>query len=305
MSEKKELAKVGIAGYLNLPAVKENIEGTLGKEKAASLISDVVACVQTTPALAKCTNNSILSAALVAKSINLPLTPQLGYAWLVPYSSQKEFTGEDGKKVKRWVDEAQFQMGYKGYIQLALRSNNYRKLIATDVRKGEIQGYDPFEDHYTLQGCEDFEKRIAKDEKGNWVLPIIGYYAKFELANGFVKEMFMNAEDMKKYSLKYSKAYRSDIDKHTSYSFWSKNFEDMAKKTMLRQLLGKWGLLTAELEKAYVSDMAVIDEDGNPDYVDNKPDDAPPVENPMADVLRGEVIEDAEFEELSKDAPFK
>lgn len=299
--EKKEITTVGIAGYLNTPAVKENIEGVLGKDKALSLISDVVSCVQATQGLAKCTNKSILNAALVAKAINLPLTPQLGYAWLVPYTSKKEINGQ-----KQYVDEAQFQIGYKGYVQLALRSEKMRKLIATDVRKGEIQGYDPFEDHYIMQGLDDFEKRIAKDDKGNWVIPIIGYYAKFELNNGFVKEMFMNAEDMKKYALKYSKAYRSDVDKHTSFSFWSKNFEDMAKKTMLRQLLGKWGLLTPELEKAYVSDMAVIDEDGNPDYVDNKPDESDPAPNPFKqeEITEDNVI-DAEFEEVVKDAPFK
>lgn len=285
---------------MNTPAVKENIEGVLGKEKALSLISDVVSCVQGTPALAKCTNKSILNAALVAKSINLPLTPQLGYAWLVPYSSKKEINGK-----KQYIDEAQFQIGYKGYIQLALRSEKMKKLIATDVRKGEIQGYDPFDDHYIMQGLDDFEKRIAKDDKGNWVVPIIGYYAKFELTNGFTKEMFMNAEDMKKFATKYSKSYRSDIEKHNSFSYWTNNFDDMAKKTMLRQLLGKWGLLTPELEKAYVSDMAVIDDEGRPDYVDNKPDESEPAPNPFKEEITEEVVIDAEFEEVAKSAPFK
>lgn len=295
MADKKEVATIGIAGYLNTPAVKENIEGVLGKERALSLVSDVVACVQSTPTLAQCTNKSILNAALLAKSINLPLTPQLGYAWLVPYDSKKEIDGR-----KQYVKEAQFQIGYKGYVQLALRSNNFKKLIATDVRKGEMLGYDPFEDHYNLKGIDDFEKRIAKDDKGEWIVPIIGYYAKMELMNGLVKEMFMSAEDMKKHATTYSKSYKSDLEKRNSYSFWSKNYDDMAKKTMLRQLLGKWGLLTPDLEKAFISDMAVIDEDGNPDYVDNKPEESEPVVNPFK-----EDIVDADFEELSKDAPFR
>lgn len=298
--DKKEIttAKVGIATYLNIPAVKENIEGTLGKERALSLISDVVACVQATPTLAKCTNTSILSASLVAKSINLPLTPQLGYAWLVPYDTSKIVDGQ-----KTFITEAQFQIGYKGYIQLALRSEKFKKLIATDVRKGEMVGYDPFEDTYEMdKNAVEFEKRTAKDDKGNWIVPVIGYYAKFELVGGLVKEMYMSIEDMKKYATMYSKSYRSDINKHTAYSFWSKNFDDMAKKTMLRQLLGKWGLLTADLQKAYVSDYGVIDEDGNPDYVDNKPDEPEPVVNPLADVV---TIEEAEVEEITRDTPFK
>jgi len=263
LAEKKK----GIASYLSSPAVRENIVSVIGEKNVEPFVSDLVACVQNNETLGKCTNASIFSAALLAKSINLPLTPQLGYAYLVPFDNKKQVDGHT-----EYIKEAQFQMGYKGYVQLALRSNNYRKLIATDVRKGEITGYDVFNDTYELKAI-DFEKRIAKDDKGNWLIPIMGYYAKMEMVNGFTKEMFISADDMQNYAQKYSKAYRSDINRHTSYSFWTTKFEDMAKKTMLRQLLGKWGLLTPELEKAYKSDMAVIDEDGKIDYVDNKPDD--------------------------------
>lgn len=274
-----EVAVQGIASFLATPAIKENIESVVGKEYATQFISDVVACVQNTPTLSLCTNRSILSAALMAKSINLPLTPQLGYAYLVPYDNKKQIDGQT-----KWVKEAQFQMGYKGYIQLALRSGRYKKLFATDVRRGEVIGFNPFEDMFDLEPVP-FEKRTAKDDKGNYIVPVIGYYTKFELMNGFVKELYMTYEDMFAYAKQYSKAYRSDIQKHTSYSFWTTKFEDMAKKTMLRQLLGKWGLLTPELEKAYACDMAVIDEDGNPQYVDNQPDDTEPTVNPMADVV--------------------
>lgn len=277
-------SKVGITTYLTSPAVKENITNVLGKDHVDAFVADVVACVQNNKELSNCNNNSIFSAALLSKSINLPLTPQLGYAYLVPYNCKKQV---DGKTV--WEKEAIFQMGWKGYVQLALRSNNYKKLLATDVRKGEITGYNPFEDRYDITPLE-FEKRTAKDDKGNYLIPIIGYYAKMEMVNGFMKEMYMSHEDMLAYADKYSKSYREDKSKHTTYSFWTTKFEDMAKKTMLRQLLGKWGLLTAELEKAYTHDMAVIDEDGNPNYVDNKPDDAEPVVNPFTT----EVVIDAE-----------
>lgn len=285
MAEKNEVAVQGIAGFLATPAIKENIESVVGKEHATQFISDVVSCVQNNNTLAVCTNKSILSGALLAKAINLPLTPQLGYAYLVPFDNKKQIDGQT-----KWVKEAQFQMGYKGYVQLALRSGRYKKLFATDVRKGEVVNFNPFEDTFELSPVE-FEKRTAKDDKGNFIVPVIGYYAKFELMNGFVKELYMTHEDMLEYAKKYSKAYRSDMQKRTSYSFWTTKFEDMAKKTMLRQLLGKWGLLTPEMEKAYTCDMAVIDEDGNPQYVDNQPDDTEPAENPMADVIEADYKE--------------
>lgn len=290
-----ELVVQGISAYLAKPAIRENIESVIGKEHATAFISDVVACVQQTPALAKCTNKSILSAGLVAKSINLPLTPQLGYCYMVPYDNKK-VVEVDGRKQTTYIKEAQFQMGYKGYVQLALRSGSYRKLLATDVRKGEVVEQNPFDDYWTMVAIP-FEKRKEKNDKGEWMVPIIGYYAKYELNNGFVKDLYMSAEDMKAFAIKYSKAYRSDMDKHTTYSFWTTKYEDMAKKTVLRQLLSKWGLLTPELQKAYECDMAVIDENGNPEYVDNKPDDTEPTVNPM-----GDVIEDADFREITAQA---
>ena len=274
-----------ITAYLSIPEVRESIVNVLGKDHVDSFVSDVVACVQNNKTLAECTNKSIFSAALLSKSINLPLTPQLGYAYLVPFDNKHQVNGHT-----EYIKEAVFQMGWKGYVQLALRSNNFRKLIATDVRKGEINGYNPFDDKYEITPI-DFEKRTAKDDKGHYLIPIIGYYAKLEMVNGFIKEMYMSHEDMLEYAKKYSKGYRNDLNKHTSYSFWTTKFEDMAKKTMLRQLLGKYGLLTVELEQAYTHDMAIEREDGTLDYIDNKPDDPEPVVNPFKDVVDAEVVE--------------
>ena len=290
---KNEVAvkETGITAFLSSPAVRENITNVLGKDHVDSFVSDVVACVQNNEVLAKCTNKSIFSAALLARSINLPLTPQLGYAYLVPYDNKRQVDGHT-----EYLKEATFQMGWKGYVQLALRSNNYKKLVATDVRKGEINGFNPFDDCYEITPLE-FEKRNAKDDKGNYIVPIIGYYAKMVMVNGFTKELFVTQEDMLAFATKYSKAYRNDLNKHTQYSFWTTKFEDMAKKTMLRQLLGKWGLLTSELETAYTHDMAVIGDEGEIDYVDNKPDDPEPVVNPFKEeVEEAEVVEVSEIE---------
>ena len=274
-----------ITSYLSIPEVRESIINVLGKDHVDSFVSDVVACVQNNKTLAECTNKSIFSAALLSKSINLPLTPQLGYAYLVPFDNKHQVNGHT-----EYIKEAVFQMGWKGYVQLALRSNNFRKLIATDVRKGEINGYNPFDDKYEITPIE-FEKRTAKDDKGRYLIPIIGYYAKLEMVNGFIKEMYMSHEDMLEYAKRYSKGYRNDLNKHTSYSFWTTKFEDMAKKTMLRQLLGKYGLLTVELERAYTHDMAIERDDGTLDYIDNKPDDSEPVVNPFKEVENAEVVE--------------
>lgn len=288
-----------ITSYLSTPEVRESIVNVLGKDHVDSFVSDVVACVQNNNTLAECTNKSIFSAALLSKSINLPLTPQLGYAYLVPFDNKHQVNGKT-----EYVKEAVFQMGWKGYVQLALRSNNFRKLIATDVRKGEINGYNPFDDKYEITPIE-FEKRTAKDDKGHYLIPIIGYYAKLEMVNGFIKEMYMSHEDMLEYAKRYSKGYRSDLNKHTSYSFWTTKFEDMAKKTMLRQLLGKYGLLTVELEQAYTHDMAIERDDGTLDYIDNKPDDSEPVVNPFKEVVDAEVVEIPEDLEAEAKGVFK
>jgi len=299
MANEMVVKKKNITAYLSTPEVRESIVNVLGKDHVDSFVSDVVACVQNNNTLAECTNKSIFAAALLSKSINLPLTPQLGYAYLVPFDNKHQVNGHT-----EYIKEAVFQMGWKGYVQLALRSNNFKKLIATDVRKGEINGYNPFDDKYEITPI-DFEKRTAKDDKGHYLVPIIGYYAKLEMVNGFVKEMYMSHEDMLEYAKKYSKGYRNDLNKHTAYSFWTTKFEDMAKKTMLRQLLGKYGLLTVELEQAYTHDMAIEREDGTLDYIDNKPDDSEPVVNPFKDVVDADVVEIPEDLEEEAKAVFK
>lgn len=283
-----------IADYLAQPVVKDQIINVLGEKEATAFVSDVVACVQNNPQLSQCTYGSIFSGALIAKTIGLPLTPTLGYAYLVPFDNRKK----DGSYVK----EAQYQMGYKGYVQLALRSGQYRKLVATDVREGEILEYDAFNDCYKTAQIP-FKERIEKTKDGKWKIPIIGYYGKMELLNGFTKELFISLPDMVKHAQDYSKAYRRDIEKHTSFSYWTTKFDDMANKTIVRQLLGKWGLLTPELQKAYESDMGVIGENGEITYVDNMPDDKRETLNPMAD--EEEVVIDSTAIDIEMPENFK
>lgn len=258
-------AKTGITSYLSNERVREQIVNVVGEKNATRFISSVVSSVQTNANLQRCTNASIFSAALLGESLQLTPSPQLGQFYMVPYENSKAVIDQNtGKEVKVKVMEAQFQIGYKGYIQLAIRSGQYRKIVVSDVRQGEVGFYNPITEEFGMNPVLDMKKRQE--------LPIIGYYGMFELTNGFRKELYWPREQMEKHAETYSKGYASDIRKHTSYTFWTKNFDAMAKKTLIRQLISKWGIMSVEMQKAYEADMGVLDEDGTVRYVDNEQD---------------------------------
>lgn len=242
--------KTGITTYLSNEAVKKNIMSVIGEKGTQKFISSVVSAVQANPALAECSNSSILSAALLGESLNLTPSPQMGQFYLVPYQDKERGS------------QAQFQIGYKGYIQLAVRSGQYRKIVASEVKDGEIVSYNPITEEFTLKPILDMKTRES--------LPTVGYYAMFELTNGFRKELYWSREQMESHARRYSRGYARDLQKHTAYTFWSKDFSGMAKKTLLRQLISKWGIMSIEMEKGFAGDMGVINEDGTVDYIDNK-----------------------------------
>ena len=255
-NEVAEVKKQGIAGYLSSEAVKANIMNVVGEKDAQRFISSVVSAVQTNPQLAECTNASILSAALLGQSLNLPHSPQMGFYWMIPYKNTKDI---DGKK--RTVVEASFQIGWKGYYQLAMRTGQYRKIHVTNIKDGELVKYDPITDEYEFNPILD----LAEREKAN----TIGYYGFFVLNNGMRKDIYWSKERMEQHARKYSASYRNGW----STSVWKTDFDGMAQKTLIRQLIGKYGIMSIEMEKAYNGDMSVIDENGNPNYVDNVPDE--------------------------------
>lgn len=276
-NELAEQKKQGIAGYLSSEAVKANIMNVVGEKDAQRFISSVVSAVQANPDLAECTNASILSAALLGHSLKLPQSPQLSFFYLVPF-----------KNNKKGVKEAQFQIGYKGLIQLAMRSGQYQKINVTEIKEGELKFYDPI--------TEDFEFEAEKDYAKRQNLPTIGYYAYFILNNGFKKEIYWSKERMEEHAKKYSVSYRNGW----GTSVWKSDYTAMALKTMLRQLVSRWGIMSVEMESAYTSDMAVINEDGTPDYVDNVPDEpekAVDVYAEAVDVTVSEVQEDGSNKE--------
>lgn len=248
--------KAGIASYLGSDAVKNNIAGVIGEKNITRFISSVVSAVQVNPTLAKCTNPSILSAALQGEALQLAPSPQLGQFYMVPYDNKKKVNG-------KWetVKETQFQIGYKGYIQLAVRSGQYRRIVVNEIKEGEIE-YNPISEEIALHPIMNPAERIKAET--------IGYYAMFELMNGFKKELFSPKEAIDEHAQKYSSSYRNDLNNNKTGSKWSTDFDAMAKKTLIRQLIGKWGIMSVEMQQAYERDMAVIDEDGSVAYVDNQ-----------------------------------
>lgn len=247
-----------IASYLGNDAVRNSIEKVVSGKNMDRFVTSIVSAVQANPQLARCTNQSILSAALMGESLQLPPSPQLGYYYMVGYKNNKQING-------RWqeVEEASFQLGYKGILQLAIRSGQYKSIVVNEIREGEIE-YNPITEDITLHPIKNpAERENAK---------IIGYYAAFELMSGFKKEMFAPVEKIQAHAKQYSKSYRYDLKSGKKSSVWSTNFDAMAKKTMIRMLLSKWGIMSVEMQQAYVNDMSVIDEDGTARYVDNQPE---------------------------------
>lgn len=251
-SLQKSQKRLGIGSYLTGDAVKQRINQVIGGKDGQRFISAVVSAVQTNPALQECTNQSILSAALLGESLKLSPSPQLGQYYMVPFNDR-----ERGKV-------AQFQLGYKGYIQLAIRSGQYKKLNVLAIKAGELVKFDPLNEEIEVKLIEDEEQREAAET--------IGYYAMFEYTNGFRKALYWSKKKMEAHALKYSQGYKNDKKKGTAYTFWSKDFDGMAYKTMLRQLISKWGIMSIDMASAIDADMAVINEDGTKDYVDNDPD---------------------------------
>lgn len=269
----KQQKKTGIAAYLTQDAVKKQINSIVGGKNGARFLASIVSAVQTNPALQECTNQSIVSAALLGEALNLSPSPQLGQFYMIPYK-KKAKTDRNGIEISPAITQAQFQIGYKGYIQLAIRSGYYKKLNVMVIKEGELIHYDPIE--------EKIEVALIEDDVEREQAETIGYYAMFEYENGFKKSMYWSKKKMIVHADKYSSAFNKKIMEQIEAeeipstemwkysSFWYKDFDGMALKTMLRQLISKWGIMSIELQTALDKDMAVIQEDGTAIYIDNE-----------------------------------
>ncbi len=260
--------KTTFSTFITSDAIKTKINQMVAGRDGAKFITSLISLVSNNPMLAECEHSTILSSALLGESLKLSPSPQLGQYYMVPFNDNK-----NGRKV------AQFQIGYKGYIQLAMRSGQYRDLDVIEVREGEYKGKDAFTGKARVEFIEDDNERLK--------LPIIGYFAYFELLNGFRKSLYWTKEKMEQHALTYSQAYKTDVKKGWNMSFWSKDFDGMAFKTMLRQLINKWGIMSVEFQTAYTNDMGVIENDGNVNFVDS-------VDEPMQEIKTLPKVENTE-----------
>lgn len=247
----KEQTKPKFSLAIQSEGYKKLINNTLGDPKRASkFIASISSAVGNNIQLQQCDAGSILSAALLGEALNLSPSPQLSQYYLVPFNDKAR-----GKV-------AQFQLGYRGYLQLAIRSGQYKDIDVIEIREGEYLGRDKLTGKHKFDFIEDEVERENK--------PIIGYLAYFEYLNGFYKSLYWTKEKMKNHAIQYSQAYARDIKQKSNYSFWTKDFDGMAFKTMLRQLISKWGVMSTEMQEAFVKDQAVINTDNTYDYVDTQ-----------------------------------
>jgi len=248
--------RTGFTAFVSSEAVQKQINSVVGGKNGTRFVTSIVSAVNANTALQECTNQSILSAALLGEALNLSPSSQLGHYYMVPFNDK-----EKGKV-------AQFQLGYKGYLQLAIRSGQYKKLNVLPIKEGELIHFDALN--------EEIEVNLIEDEEQREKAKTIGYYAMFEYVNGFRKAIYWSKSKMEAHAIKYSASYRAK----KGSSFWEKDFDAMACKTMLRQLIGKWGIMSIDMQTAIEKDMAVINEDGSASYVDN-----PEVIDVMAEVV--------------------
>ena len=254
-----------VSQYFGQESVKKMLKSTLGNEKLMQrFVADVIAAASVNPDLQDCDKGSVLSGALLANSMQLSVAPSLGLCYLVPFKDKKA-----GQK------RAVFVVGYRGLLQLAMRSGYYKDIDAFEVREGEYLGRD------ADTGKPRF--KFVEDDVARNTLPVVGYMAYFEYLNGFKKVLYWSKEQMIQHADTYSAAFSKNAvtgkypklsfadyeagkvpaDEMWKYSsFWYKEFDSMAKKTMLRQLISKWGVMSVEMQNAFENDK---DEDADPD----------------------------------------
>lgn len=221
-------------------AYQSLINSTLGdKEVARKFVADISAIVSNNPLLSDCDPATIVSGGLMATTLNLSLSPSIGQAYLVPFASKK------GRV-------AQFQVGYKGFIQMAIRSRQFLKIGCNPVHDGEYLGQDENGDDVIKFANHQFDSK-----------PVVGYRAYFVLTNGFAKSLYMTRAQITAHATRYSQSYSR------SGGVWKTNFDEMAMKTVLKQLISKWAPLSIDFQKAIEADQAVLREGLKPEYVDN------------------------------------
>jgi len=240
----------GLQALVEQDNVKKRFEEILGK-RAPQFASSLISIVNSSDMLAKAEPKSVLTAAMKAAVLDLPIDSNLGFAYIVPFKNGKTDTYE-----------AQFQLGVKGYVQLALRTGEYKNINCVDIREGELKKVDLLRDEYEFEYIQDAEIRSTKK--------VVGYAGYFKLTNGFEKTTYWSVNELLAHATKYSQTFK----KYGS-GLWKDNFDGMAKKTVIKSMISKWGILSidfqrSKLAEAIQSDSAIIGEDLEPiTYPDN------------------------------------
>lgn len=234
--------RTSIQALLSKESVRKRFEEMLGR-RAAGFMSSIINLVNSDVNLQKCDPRKVLGCAAVAASMDLPIDRNLGFAWIIPYENKKTNT-----------IEPQFQMGYKGFIQLALRTGQYKTIHAAEVYEGEIKSYNRF------TGEIEFDPEGRKSDK------IVGYVAYFKLINGFEKYHYMTVEQIRAHAKRYSKGYGQP------WSRWTTDFEAMALKTVIKLLLSKYGILSIEMQMAMKADQAAVVQEDDGEFQFEYPD---------------------------------
>jgi len=217
---------LGLKSLLNTPTMQKKFEQVLAK-KAPQFMASILNLYNGDPNIQAAEPMSIVSSAMVAASLDLPVDKNLGYAWIVPFYDSKK-----GHKA------AQFQLGYKGYIQLALRTGQYKSINVIEVREGELVKWNRLTEEIEL------DLDAATSDK------VIGYCGYFKLVNGFEKTVYWTRDQIEAHRIKFNKAK----DKKSLNNVWRSDYDAMAMKTVLRNMLGKWGILSIEMQKAITED---------------------------------------------------
>lgn len=279
MSDLKTFNKMIVA-----PNTQAYLQGVLGERKG-EFVNNITALVANNKQLQECEPTTLMFAALKATALRLPLDPNLAQAHVIPYRNNKTRTVE-----------AQFQLGWRGFVQLAIRSGQFQTINVTDIREGEMQGYDLITGEMQVRAMPEREK-----------LPVVGYMAFFRLNNGFSKSLYMTAGEVEQHAKRYSQTYASKNDYVRNSSKWTTDFDAMARKTVLKLLLSRFAPLSVDMQQAVQADQAVLHGEHKFEYVDNEPttkstldlarEAMAEVDAEVVDTETGEVLSESDMEQ--------
>lgn len=240
MENSPAVKKESVASILGRVDIKKRFDDILGK-KSPGFMSSIISATSANKELSKADPNSVVRAAAIAAALDLPINPSLGFAHIVPYKDKGE-------------PVAQFQMGWKGFVQLAMRTGQYKTINAVQVYKGELVSRNRFTGEMELD-----ESKRESDE-------IIGYVAYFRLINGFEKWLYMTSKETAAHGKRYSKSFDKDFGK------WKTDFDAMSLKTVVKMLLSKYGILSIDMQTALQADQAIINKEEGYEYPDGHGD---------------------------------